>query len=414
MMGLTGMLSDRPLSLGTSLYRHGNEPLGSTPKARNFRGNVAILVDGLSISAAEMFAAAMQDAGRAFIVGETSAGETLPSITVPLPTGATLMYPIANFRTSKGKFLEGVGVTPDRVVRLERQSLLNGKDQQLETAVLLLQEQKPVPPPPPPARIAEYTGRVNAAPPPPPPPMPRAPVTDRDLGTVTITAPPPPKKPEPKVDPKAKELLAKFASQAGGVDAFEAIKSYAKKGRMQLFMMGSHNTFDYSVYRSGTDRFAEVIFSETTGEIKDVRDGKTLRIKTDFGMEQSVPFPIPVTRSEYISSLIRAMKPDEFVRLEYLGIFDRGDGKIHLIDAETAEGDQVALSVDVETGFLVRIDGTTGGTAFGDYRKVGNLMMPYRLTVGNAVDIMLDEILIDLEIDPEVFKHKVNCFDRPN
>lgn len=415
-VGLSGMLSEIPVPLGTSVYRHGNEPLVSSPKPLNFQGNIVILIDDLSISAAEMFASSLQDADRAMIVGQTSAGETLPSVSVPLPTGATLMYPIANFRSPKGRFLEGVGVQPDRGVRLDRRSLINGIDNQLETAIAALKEQrarnrKSIPPPPPPPRPAPpLTGRPDPVPPPPP-------VAKADLptlGTVTVMSPPPPKEPPTMIDARSREVIDRFARSAGGVEAFEAIMSYAMRGRMHIFMMGSRNAFDYSVFRSGKDRFAEIMYSETTGEIKDVRDGSSLHIRTDFGMDRFFPMPVPVTASEHLSGLIRSMKVDNFTRLQFVGTFDRDGRKVYLIDGVTVEGVSLAMAFDVETGMLTGFESSSSGMSFEDYRKVNHLMLPHRLKVMNMIDIELDKIDLDIEIEPEIFKHREKCFDRSN
>lgn len=419
-IGLSGMLSASPVPLGVSIYRHGNEAVGAMPKALNFRGDIAILIDELSISAAEMFTAALQDSGRATIVGQTSAGETLPSVSVPLPTGATLMYPIANFRTPKGRFLEGIGVVPDEVVRLDRDSLLKGIDAQVEAAVSLLNKQRvegrktAIPPPPPPApRPPPVSGRGSGGPPAPGPPPARAvPKDPPNLATVTVVAPPPPKEPPPSLDPKAGRILERFAEKSGSVTRFETIESYAMRGRMELFQMGSRNLFDYRVFRSGKDKFAEIMFSDMTGEIKDVRDGKTMHIRSDFGMEQLVPLPVPVTTSEPISGLLRAMKSEGFKSLEYVGTFDREGRKVHLISGESREGISIAMVFDVETEMLSGFEAGQSGMSFSDYRTVGDLMLPYRFKVGSMIDIELDEIELDIDIEPEIFRHREKCFDR--
>ncbi|MEO6334326.1 MAG: S41 family peptidase, partial [Pyrinomonadaceae bacterium] len=123
-IGLAGMLSDKDVDLGTAIYRWGPEHLEAQSKAKNFKGRVAVLVDETTASAAEMLAAALQDSRRVIVVGNKSAGETLPAVTVDLPTGAKLLYPIANYKSASGKFLESNGISPDHVAALDRKSLL--------------------------------------------------------------------------------------------------------------------------------------------------------------------------------------------------------------------------------------------------------------------------------------------------
>ena len=76
-----------------------------------------LLVDDATASAAEIVAAALQEAGRALVVGEPSRGAVLPAAVAPLPNGAKLEYAIADYLTPRGERLERRGVTPDLVVR---------------------------------------------------------------------------------------------------------------------------------------------------------------------------------------------------------------------------------------------------------------------------------------------------------
>ena len=77
----------------------------------------------------------MQANQRAIIVGERTSGSDLVADILSMPNGATLLYPIAQTRTSDGTILEGRGVIPDIEVSLDRDSLLQGRDVQLEAAI---------------------------------------------------------------------------------------------------------------------------------------------------------------------------------------------------------------------------------------------------------------------------------------
>jgi len=104
-----------------------------------YRGKLAIIVDEASGSASEVFAAAMQDRGRAVVVGRTSYGGVLNSTQQPLPTGGVLQYPHSDMTTPKGNRVEGRGVVPDIPVELRRADLLAGRDTVLERAVEAVQ-----------------------------------------------------------------------------------------------------------------------------------------------------------------------------------------------------------------------------------------------------------------------------------
>lgn len=113
------------------------------PQPDPFAGKVLILVDHGTGSTSEVFAAGMQETGRATLIGETSAGAVLPSVFEKLPTGYLFQYAISDYRSPKNILIEGRGVVPDIDVRLTRSSLLAGRDLQLETALDLANKQQP-------------------------------------------------------------------------------------------------------------------------------------------------------------------------------------------------------------------------------------------------------------------------------
>lgn len=75
--------------------------------------DVAVLVDANSRSAAELTPAALQEAGRAVVVGEQTAGAVLISQDTRLPDGGRLSLSRSDFVTAGGVRLEKRGVTPD-------------------------------------------------------------------------------------------------------------------------------------------------------------------------------------------------------------------------------------------------------------------------------------------------------------
>ena len=103
-----------------------------------YPGQVVILVDELSASAAEEFAGSLQALGRATIIGTQTQGSCLVSNIKFLPRDAILIYPHGQSQTPDGRILEDNGVVPDIEVALDRASLLQGKDSQLEAALAFL------------------------------------------------------------------------------------------------------------------------------------------------------------------------------------------------------------------------------------------------------------------------------------
>ncbi len=134
--GIAGFLVGEPSpSLGVLHTRDATLRAMVNPRRGAFTGPLAVLVDGLAASGAEVFAAGLQDLGRARVFGTRSSGMVLGGQIVLLPNGDALLYPFAGFTTTSGTVLEGTGVVPDVAVRLSRESLLAGRDPVIDAAV---------------------------------------------------------------------------------------------------------------------------------------------------------------------------------------------------------------------------------------------------------------------------------------
>ena len=136
MMGIAGYYLDSAVSLGAmtsrgTTLRYLANPRRSDRRGRPlapFAGLMAILVDGLSVSTSEMFAAGMQDLARARVFGEETAGQALPAMLTRLPNGDVMQYVVGDYASPAGRRLEARGVTPDVLVPLTRTNLLAGRD----------------------------------------------------------------------------------------------------------------------------------------------------------------------------------------------------------------------------------------------------------------------------------------------
>ena len=74
---------------------------------------MAVLVNADTYSAAEFFAAALQEYGKAIVVGEQTIGKGYSQRTYPLSDGSALRLSDNEYFTPQGKSLIGTGVTPD-------------------------------------------------------------------------------------------------------------------------------------------------------------------------------------------------------------------------------------------------------------------------------------------------------------
>ena len=74
---------------------------------------LVVLVDGQTASAAEIVAGALQDAGRAQLVGETTFGTGTVLGTFPLSDGSAITIGTERWLTPKGRAIWQEGITPD-------------------------------------------------------------------------------------------------------------------------------------------------------------------------------------------------------------------------------------------------------------------------------------------------------------
>ena len=135
---------------------HTSPPMKTPERKRTKRAYpVAVLLDRDSASASELVAGALQDLGRATIIGETSYGKGSVQNIMPMEGGTALRLTIAKYHTPSGATPHEVGITPDLPVGIsdadrdlldlwrrrtaaspkERQQLAEWTDPVLQTAI---------------------------------------------------------------------------------------------------------------------------------------------------------------------------------------------------------------------------------------------------------------------------------------
>lgn len=103
---------------------------------------IIILVNKYSASASEVVSGALQDLGRATILGEKSYGKGSVQTVIDLPNGGGMKITIAKYYTASGKTIHGVGIIPDVVVEIPEDYVAkDGEyDPQLKKALELILE----------------------------------------------------------------------------------------------------------------------------------------------------------------------------------------------------------------------------------------------------------------------------------
>ena len=96
---------------------------------------LVILTHRFTISARETFCLAMKALPQATFIGDTTAGAFSNQINRELPNGWAYSLSIGQWLDADGISYEGVGLVPDFVVLNDRDDLLAGQDEALETAI---------------------------------------------------------------------------------------------------------------------------------------------------------------------------------------------------------------------------------------------------------------------------------------
>ncbi len=82
----------------------------------------AVLVDGYSASAAEIFAGVIQDYGLGPVVGTQTYGKGVVQITYPLSDGSAFKLTVQKYFTPKGQDIDGNGIMPDIIIEEDEEA----------------------------------------------------------------------------------------------------------------------------------------------------------------------------------------------------------------------------------------------------------------------------------------------------
>jgi len=140
---MVGAFLGEKVTIGAVNSRESRKPVVSRKAPERFEGDLVVLVDSESASAAELFARAMQIAGRARILGDLTAGRVMMSrfYDRKIGLGTTMFYgtsiTIADIIMTDGKSLEKTGVTPDEVLLPVAEDLASDHDPVLSRAAAL-------------------------------------------------------------------------------------------------------------------------------------------------------------------------------------------------------------------------------------------------------------------------------------
>jgi carboxyl-terminal processing protease len=140
---------DRLLPKGLIVYtedKNKNREEEHAKKSDKFTKPLAVLINGNSASASEIFAGALQDYEKATIIGTTSYGKGIVQRVIPLTDGTAVKLTISKYFTPKGRNIHGTGIVPDIEIELDEElkqlvTIPHDKDNQLQKAIEVIKEQ---------------------------------------------------------------------------------------------------------------------------------------------------------------------------------------------------------------------------------------------------------------------------------
>ena len=115
--------------------KSGHEEVISSDDEHQFTKPMAVVVDGNSASASEIFAGAIQDYGLGPIVGTTTYGKGIVQQIFDLGDGTCVKLTMAEYYTPNGRNIHKKGITPDVEVEYQQDENNPDADNQLDAAL---------------------------------------------------------------------------------------------------------------------------------------------------------------------------------------------------------------------------------------------------------------------------------------
>lgn len=129
---------DLMLPKGIIVYtqdKNGKRQYANSDEEHQFKLPMAVLVNGYSASASEIYAGAIQDYGLGDIIGTTSFGKGIVQQIFNLQDGTSLKLTVSEYFTPKGRNIHGKGIEPDVVVEYKPDEKDETADNQLDAAL---------------------------------------------------------------------------------------------------------------------------------------------------------------------------------------------------------------------------------------------------------------------------------------
>lgn len=128
------LLQSGTLVVSVVNHRTGRNEIHKASGSDQTKLPIAVLVNDMSASAAEITAGALKDTGTGILIGEKTFGKGSVQTIHELRDGGALKYTIARYLTPKGNDINKKGIEPDIVVEMDPSKVESSQDTQLQKA----------------------------------------------------------------------------------------------------------------------------------------------------------------------------------------------------------------------------------------------------------------------------------------
>ena len=192
----------------------------------------------------------------------------------------------------------------------------------------------------------------------------------------------------PALSQTAKDVLAKMIQAQGGAKALEAVKDTTINGTIELVQFGMTGTV--TMYQKEPDKIRLDI--EVMGMlITQAYDGQIgWMVNPQTGTTEQMPDNMAQEIKRQALGNDALLHPEKVgVTYEFKGKEKIGEKEYTLLEQTTSDGHKTAMYLDPDTYLTYKTKGTTLGSAgvevmaetlFGDYKKVGDVVVPHSMT----------------------------------
>ncbi|MFC1540387.1 hypothetical protein ACFL41_02715, partial [Gemmatimonadota bacterium] len=194
--------------------------------------------------------------------------------------------------------------------------------------------------------------------------------------------------------PQIEEVLALYARACGG-DALSAIMTETRRG---ILLRGAGGPAPCEIVSSAPDRWCWTQTLAWGDRFRYGCDGIRSWVQEGNGVREMDPGQARDLQLLFATGsplYLRELYPD----LSVGGTEQVGERNATVLRARSTDGTITELAFDSENGLLLRV----GEIFLEDYREIGNVTRPFRLRLGEMLQLQLTEIQHDLAVDDSLF-----------